>query len=238
MPDLSDEERRVIAYSLRHARGQYRSERASQLSGVPQRTIYDWRREKVFLTDFPLARPATWSYRDLVLLRLLAWLRQGGMQRPLAAEKVASVRAQLSAGLEIRQIHATRAEIVLSGDPEAGFDDDKDSFLPFSNFYDLLATFDLHEPIEELRSVSRVDLWAPDLVAPSTHSRISPWVLAGDPCVVNSRIPTAAIFALRTERNLPAASVVELYPGLSPSAVEDVTDLERRLRGAEEPLAA
>ena len=238
MPDLSDEEQRVIAYSLRHARGRYGSERASQLSGVPQRTIYDWRSEKVFVADYPTAKPATWSYRDLVLLRLLAWLRQGGMQRPMAAEKVASVRDQLSAGLEIRHIHATRTDIVLSGDPEAAFADDKDNFLPFSNFYDLLATFDLHEPIEELRSTSRNDVWAPDLVAPSQHSRISPWVLAGDPCVVNSRIPTAAIFALRTERGLPTASVVELYPGLSTSAVEDVTNLERRLRSADEPLAA
>lgn len=228
----------MIAHSLRHPRGRYGSERASQLSGVPQRTIYDWRSEQVFLTDYPAARPATWSYRDLVLLRLLAWLRQGGMQRPLAAEKVASVRAQLSAGTDVRRIHATRTDIVLSGDPDARFDDDRDSFLPFTNFYDLLATFDLHEPIEELRSASRDDAWAPDLVAPSEHSRISPWVLAGDPCVANSRIPTAAIFALRTERDLPVASVVELYPGLSASAVEDVTGLERRLRSVDEPLAA
>ena len=127
---------------------------------------------------------------------------------------------------------------MLSGDPETRFDDDKDSLLPFANFYDLLATFDLREPIEELRSTARKDVWAPDLVAPSQHSRISPWVLAGDPCVANSRIPTAAIFALRTERNLPAASVVELYPGLSASAVEDVISLERRLRSVDEPLAA
>ncbi|MCY4422005.1 MAG: hypothetical protein OXC06_02925 [Acidimicrobiaceae bacterium] len=238
MPDLSDEERLVVAYSLRHARGRYGSERASQLSGIPQRTIYDWRREKVFLTDYPLERPATWSYRDLVLLRLLAWLRQGGMPRPRAAEKVASVRSQLSEGRDIRQIHATRAEIILSGDPGTRFDDDKESLLPFSNFYELLSTFDLHEPIRELRSVSRKDVWAPNLIAPSQHSRISPWVQAGDPCVADSRIPTAAIYALRTERNLPVGSVVELYPGLREPVVEDVTRLERRLRGVDEPLAA
>lgn len=228
----------MVAYSLRNARGRYGSERASQLSGVPQRTIYDWRHEGVFLTDYPDARPAAWSFRDLVLLRLLAWLRQGGMHRPLAADKVAAVRAQLSDGLEIRHIHATRTSIVLSGDPDARFDDDRDNFLPFTDFYDLLATFDLHEPIEELRSAARETVWAPDLVAPSQHSRIVPTVLAGDPCVVNSRIPTAAIFALRTERDLPVAAIVDLYPTLSEPAVEDVNALERRLRLLDQPLAA
>jgi len=233
VPTLSDTDRQTIAYALRHPRGRYAAERAAQLSGVPKSTIYYWRRNGILISDFPNADPALWSYRDLVLLRLLAWLRQGGMQRPLAAEKTVSIRDQLTAGHEVRRIHATKTDIVMSGEADDDFVDDRENLLPSSDFYDLLSTFDLYEPIDELRSASRGRVWAPDLVTPSEHSMISPWVLAGDPCVERSRIPTSAIYALRTERELPAEAIVELYPGLSVSAVEDVTRLERRLRGVE-----
>ena len=234
MAELSERERRAVAYSLRNPRGRYSSSRAAQLSGVPQRTIYDWLHKGIYPTDYPDARPATWSYRDLVLLRLLAWLRQGRMQRPLAAEKVASVRTQLSRGLDIQRIHATRSEVLISGDPDTRYEDDSERLLPFEDFYQLLNTFDVLEPVEELRPGSRGDVWAPDLVTPSLHSTISPWVMAGEPCVKNSRIPTATLFALRTERNLPVELIVRLYPGLDQLAVEDVTNLERRLRRDDE----
>ncbi|MEM8618933.1 MAG: DUF433 domain-containing protein [Actinomycetota bacterium] len=230
MTSLSERERATIAFALRHPRGRYDATRTAQLSGVPRSTVYDWRRGGIYNSDYLRASPAIWSYRDLVMLRLLAWLRQGGMARPTAAEKTASVREQLSAGVEIRRIHATATDVVLVTDEGRDALDDRDNLLPSSDFYALLGTFDLFEPIEELRSKPSAAVWAPNLVTPSDHSSISPWVLAGDPCVEHSRIPTAAIYALRTERELPVEAVVELYPGITADAVEDVTDLEGRLR--------
>ena len=228
----------MIAYALRHPRGRYNAERTSQLSGVPKSTVYDWRRDQILVPDFTAANPVTWSYRDLVLLRLVAWLRQGGMARSLAAEKVSSVRRQLSAGAEVRSIHATKWDVVLNDVHGVGLDDDRDNLLPSPEFYSLLGTFDLHEPIEELRPGRDQQLWAPDLVTPSTHSAISPWVLAGDPCITGTRIPTASIFALRTERALSNDAIVSLYPGLNVEAVDDAVGLERRLRGGQELSAA
>jgi uncharacterized protein (DUF433 family) len=221
--ELTDAERKSIAYALRHPRGRYTAERAAQLSGVPKSTVYDWRRESVYEPDFSAGRPVMWSYRDLALLRLLAWLRQGGMDRPVASEKVSSVKAQLSAGLD-----------------EARLEDDRENILPWTDFSRLLGTFDLHEPIDELRSARRGPVWAPDLVTPSQHSYISPWVVAVDPCIERTRIPTAAIHALHAERALPLEAIVELYPGLTTEAASDAIRLERRLRGfdAPEPVAA
>ena len=239
--ELSPGERQTIAYALRHPRGRYTAERASQLSGIPKSTVYDWRRDAVLVPDYPAASPTMWSYRDLVLLRLLAWLRQGGMPRPVATDKVASVRKQLTRGLDVRLIHATRSDIVLSdGLGGTDFEDDRDNLLPSADFYSLLGTFDLLEPIEELRSARNRPIWAPDLVTPSTHSVISPWVLGGDPCITRSRIPTSAVFALSTERRLPVNAIVELYPGLTADATVDAIGLERRLRGLDhtEPIAA
>jgi uncharacterized protein (DUF433 family) len=179
-----------------------------------------------------------WSYRDLVFLRLLAWLRQGGMQRSLAAAKVDDLRRQLSEGVEVRNIHATKWDVVLNDTHGDALPDDRDNLLPSHEFYSLLGTFDLHEPIEELRSRRHEAVWAPDLVTPSEHSGISPWVLAGDPCVRQTRIPTASIFALHTERALSPVAIVSLYPGLSVEAVDDVIALERWLRGGAEVIAA
>lgn len=232
MTTLTAADRRTVAYALRHPRGRYAIDRASQLSGVPKSTIYDWRRNAILVPDYVSANPVLWSYRDLVLLRLLAWLRQGGMPRPVAATKTQLVREQLTAGLDIRRVHATRSDVVLQGPDDEAVVDDRENLLPFTDFYELLSTFDLHEPIDELRSSSRPTVWAPHLVTPSEHSMISPFVLAGDPCIAHSRIPTAAIYALRSERALPVDAVVELYPGLSAASVEDATELEGRLRGA------
>jgi uncharacterized protein (DUF433 family) len=235
--ERSQSERKSIAYALRHPRGRYAAERASQLSGVPKSTIYDWRRVNVYEPDFTSASPAMWSYRDLVLLRLLAWLRQGGMDRPVAAQKVKLVKSQLSSGVEVQYIHATATDIILNGDGDDVIDD-RHNLLPFSDFFRLLSTFDLLEPIEELRNARRGPIWAPDLVTPSEHSFISPWVLAGDPCVERTRIPTSAIHALRVERALPAEAIAELYPGLTVEAANDAIELERRLRGLDIAAAA
>jgi uncharacterized protein (DUF433 family) len=121
--------------------------------------------------------------------------------------------------------------VVLDGRTDTNVVDDRYNLLPFTDFFQLLGSFDLHEPIKELRSSRRVDVWAPDLVTPSRHSLISPWVLAGDPCIARTRIPTSAVFALRTERGLPIDAIVELYPGITHEAAKDVIDLEVRLRG-------
>ena len=236
--ERSETERSMVAYALRHPRGRYNAERTSQLSGVPKTTVYDWRRDGILVPDFGAASPAMWSYRDLVLLRLLAWLRQGGMQRSLAASKVDDVRSQLSRGIDVRRVHATRWDLVLNDTSGKGLADDRDNLLPSPEFYSLLGTFDLHEPIEELRSKRGQPIWAPDLLTPSAHSAISPWVLAGDPCIAQTRIPTAAVFALHTERALSSSAIVSLYPGLTVEAVEDAVELERRLRGGSELVAA
>lgn len=235
--ELTESERRTVAYALRHPRGRYSADRAAQLSGIPKSTMYDWRRDGVLLPDYSGADPAMWSYRDLVLLRLVAFLRQGGMARPLAATKVSHVRDQLTHGVDVRFIRATRSDVIVD-DVYGGRVDDDRNLLPSTDFYDLLRPFDMHAPIEELRVSRDRAIWAPDLVTPSEHSVISPWVLAGDPCVARTRIPTSALFALSTERQLPVDAIVDLYPGLTPESAVDAIELERRLRGIELPEPA
>ena len=212
---------------LRRPRGHYGVQRTSQLSGIPQSTLYDWRSHRVYVPDYDAASPTGWSYRDLVFLRLLAWLRQRGMERPIASEQVARVRAEIEAGEPVRYLFASSRTLIAAGertDRVSG-----ENLLPFDRLEALFAHFDIAEPIKEL-GPSRHRLWAPDLVRPSKHSFIAPSVMAGDPCLNDTRIPTATVYTLRTERDLSSEDVVALYPELDIEAVEDAYDLEARLR--------
>ncbi len=56
--------------------------------------------------------------------------------------------------------------------------------------------------------------------------------MAGDPCLNDTRIPTATVYTLRTERDLSSEDVVALYPEMDVEAVEDAYGLEARLREA------
>lgn len=231
MPEMTDNAARPdLARLLRTARGHYSTDRAAQLSGIPKSTLYEWRRRSVYLPDFGAAKPMAWSYRDLVYVRVLAWLRsEAGTPRPVAAERVRLLKEHVAAGRPVTRLSADRDTLVV--------DDDLASPLHGHGrlFSDLLENFDLDTAAKDF--AGRTHLWGPDLVTPSPHTAISPWVLGGDPCITRTRIPSASIFALRSERGLTVADVVSLYEGLDKRAVEDAYHLEQRLRGTELQVA-
>jgi uncharacterized protein (DUF433 family) len=234
--ELDEKARKTVMYALRHPRGRYESGRASQLSGIPRSTVYEWRRHGIYVPDFDGETPTAWSYRDLVYLRLLAWLRQVGMERHTAAGQVSTIKKQVASGREIHYLFASKDTLV--ADEERTSRVTGHSLLPFDDLFELFRTFNLLEPIAELGGAEFGRLWAPDLVTPSSFTYISPWVMAGDPCVARTRIPTASIYALRKERGLESARIVELYSGLTVEAADDAYGLERRLRGQDPPDVA
>jgi uncharacterized protein (DUF433 family) len=225
------EQRSMLLHALRHPRGRYTAGRASQLSGVPQRTVYDWAKEKVLVPDYAQGRPMHWSYRDLVFLRLVAWLRSHGSDRVEAAERTRLVRQVLAESpVEVDHVR-TDGKVFLLGDESA---DRLTGAQVFSSMIGLFDTFDLELHIAEIHLPR---LWGPNLVSPTEHTYISPWVMGGEPCVEDTRIPTASLLALRDERGLSARQVVALYPGLSTNVVAEAWDLESRLRRIEAAAA-
>jgi uncharacterized protein (DUF433 family) len=230
---LSDDERDLVRRSLRSPRGRYEATRASQLSGVPRSTIYDWAREKVLRPDYVAARPMTWSYRDLVLLRLTVWLRAQGMARDLVTKRVAEVRRLLSEGdLRAARVRADAQHVFLHGD-----DVDLSGQSVLAGLLPFIDEFRLVEgaaAIEELRG--RVG--GPNLVRPSARTRISAWVMAGDPCIRDTRLPTASLWGLHEARGLSVLAITRLYPGIEADDVEDALELEARLRQRSRAVAA
>lgn len=223
--NLSAEDRALVLRALKAPRGRYLAARAQQLSGVPARTLHDWATSDVLVPDWFKATPRGWSYRDIVFARLVAWLRSKHMDRATAAHRVRQLRALLM-DEEIRPEIMSDGSIFLIG----GEDVDRFSGQQaFDGLIELLDVFRLAAPIE---GVTQSELWGPSLVRPSEHTFISPWVLAGDPCVRGSRVPTATLYALRTERGLDVDAIHQLYEALPSESIRDALDLEARLRAA------
>jgi hypothetical protein len=222
---LTTEDRILVLRALRYPRGRYTAERAHQLSGVPTRTLHDWATAEVLVPDWRAASPRGWSYRDVVYVRLLAWLRGKHMERSAAADRVRHLRALLSTSEVDPTVHSD-GTIFLIGDERS------DRFTGQQAFDGVIGILDVFELTEPIEGVSRGELWGPSLVRPSEHTYISPWVLAGEPCVEKSRVPSATLHALHVERGLDTAGIQDLYEFLPVDAIEDALRLEARLRAA------
>ena len=244
--ELDVEEAAQIRTALKVPRGRYGADRASQLSGIPRSTLYWWARRPALEPDYVNAKPMLWSYRDLVFARLMGWLRVGGMPLDLAAERVAWLKERLRY-LKDETIGVVRVggRAMFLGPEDI---DQMTGQALLDGISSFLPSFDLLEPLEEgfsknhryvVAAVLPPELdrghyrgWAPNLVRPSPRTRISPWVQAGEPCVVNSRIPTGSIWALAEERNLTEDDINHLYPTLDKASILEALNLERRLRAA------
>ena len=80
--------------------------------------------------------------------------------------------------------------------------------------------------VTELRE--RGNLWGPDLRVPSTHTAIDPDVLAGEPFVRGTRIPTSSLESL-ADRGIADQRIADLYH-LDVGVVSEVRLLEASLR--------
>lgn len=221
---------RFLVRALREPRGRYTVTRASQLSGVPKRTLYDWAASGVVVPDFDESRPKQWSYRDLVLLRMMAWLRSHGMARPIAIERVDTFRDEFSRMPDGVAFAAIRSDgrSVFRGDSDV--DDFTGQALLDGSFLMFLDEFVLKVPIE-VPELGRRRLWGPDLRHPANRTYIDPWVMGGDPCIDDTRIPTSSLHALATQRGLTPSAIVDLYQGaISEDDVATASLLERSLQ--------
>lgn len=222
---LTAEDRVQVLSALRYPRGRYSAERAHQLSAVPARTLHDWATVGVLTPDWCAASPRGWSYRDVVYARLLAWLRSKQMHRTAAAERVRYLRELLSTSNIDPTVHSD-GTILLIGDEHS------DRFTGQQAFDGLVEVLDVFEMTEPIEGASRGELWGPSLLRPSAHTYISPWVLGGEPCVDDSRVPSATLHALSVDRGLDATRIHDLYEFLPVEAIEDALHLEARLRAA------
>lgn len=226
---LTEGERADFLHALRAPRGRYEARRAAQLSGVPERTIYHWALQGIVVPDHMDGRPKAWSYRDLVYLRLTAFLRGHRVDLRDAAALVAKLRADfVDQKLEIQTtVSAAQGAYALGAGMRV---DELTGQGAFDNMVDLVGTFNVAAALEE--SAPQRRYWGPHLVRPSSRVSISPWVMSGEPVIKGSRIATVSLLRLHTDRGLSAVDIANLYPTVEAGDVQDALELEQRLRQA------
>lgn len=221
--DRTDEERVLMRDALLRPVGRYGSERASQLAGIPRRTLNHWCYTGVYEPDFPGGR--FWSYRDLVLVRVLAWLRSKGMAPKDAADRVRTLKHRLEdPSVSFTSIRSQGRELLAGTEAM--------DYMTGELLMPEVVKFFSQQTLSLQLDRGASTRWWPDLVRPNAHVAIRPLVMSGEPCIIGTRITTQAMFELAEGRGLSPADIVNLYPGRTVDEVTEAIGLERRLREA------
>jgi uncharacterized protein (DUF433 family) len=205
--------------SLELGRGCYDTRRAAALAGVPMRTLHYWAQRGLYRPSIsPEPRVRLWSWFDLLALRAIDWLRQGDEDR--AKVSVQRVRQALEE-LDFRQIPRSRLHSFLwvSRSGELFIEQDDVVFRAAPGRQTLMP--DTLNPIQPYND-------APDLLEPRPRLRIIPGKLLGEPHIVDTRIPSAAIFTLHRQ-GYSTQDILAFYPDVTNDDIADAIDLERAL---------
>lgn len=206
----------------------YPADRAAALAGVPKTTLYYWARTGLVEPGVSRTRVKWWSYSDLLVLRLVEWLRKDkpDLRLPrssmrevrLAVESTQDIGEQLRSGRLVVHVRRAGGGLVL----QTG----EDLFVPLATnlVQGLLDTeVDLVSSFEAFRGIV-----GPDLAEPRPSLRIIPGKLSGEPHVAGTRIGTKALAALGS-RGFDAERIAELYPDVTSTSIHEALDLEEQL---------
>jgi DNA-binding transcriptional MerR regulator/uncharacterized protein (DUF433 family) len=213
------------------SRGVYDAPRAAALAGVPESTLHYWARKGIYRPSIsPDPRVRHWSWSDLLTLRVIDWLRRDkGLDEP-ARVSILRIRQALDEldrrGLDRSRLHEVA---VVSRRGELFFEiPEKGTIRAAPGQQGAWGhVLQLVYPYQK----------GPDLLTPRPHLRIIPGKLHGEPHVIDTRIPSAAIYALARSGYSPAQIRV-VYPEAPQDAIDEAIDLERSIDPAHASDAA
>ena len=207
--------------------GAYAAERAAALSGVPKSTIHWWARNDILVPQVSPTKVKLWSYADLMSLRVIYWLRrkkttEKGTEIPRSSMRAVRRALKFLETLDVSPWHAAGSTLFVdeSGKiymkPPTGLQDlegqrEQDDFL------NLVAPFATAEGTR-----------GPDLVRPRPELRIVPGRISGSPHIVDTRIETRALAALKDD-GFDEGAIHKLYPYVSAKQIAQALDLEAQL---------
>lgn len=163
-----------------------------------------------------------WSYGDVLVLRLIDWLRQDKDPGSFPRSPMARIRALLSS------VEAL-GEVLEEGLPVA-----VDSTGTIVLHLDGIQHIPVGRAALQARMGLDLDLLlpyrdrGPDLRWPRPSLRIIPGKLSGQPHVGETRIETAALAAL-SARGFTSLDIIELYPVLTLDNVAEAIQLEQQI---------
>lgn len=200
-------------------RGVYDADRAAALAGVPKSTLHYWARHDYYVPSIsPEPRTRLWSWLDLLSLRAIDWLRKGEKatgRRRVDVREIGRALTELDS-LEIprERLHAF---LVLSTSGKL--------FVQLAEDRLVLAAPGQQEAISDMVDLVRAYETGPDLLVPRPFLRIIPGKLHGEPHLRDTRIPSAALYALYRD-GYDLQQLMSMYPAATEGGIRDAIELE------------
>ncbi|UQE75108.1 DUF433 domain-containing protein [Gordonia sp. PP30] len=184
------------------------------LTGVTRSQLDNWRRTELLIPEVNPTRPPLYSFRDLVALRTVAWLRTS-----TSLQKVRRAFAQLEE-FDLTD-HPSAYKFAVGGGSiavwtDAGFMD----LVKTPGQYQLYTLADMFRPFN-----NRNDEPIVDFQRPRPTLTVDPRKLGGWPTIDGTRVPFDTVAdALSGDLPISEEQVRAFYPGVSPSAAHDALD--------------
>ncbi|GAA4607962.1 hypothetical protein GCM10023195_30720 [Actinoallomurus liliacearum] len=191
----------------------YSTRMAAALSGATVGQLRTWRQDRgngPILRPELAAKPALYSFRDVLALRAFAHLRQD-----VSLQKIRKALANLKKIGEVDHLSgyslvADDDSIVLVGD------DDHATDLVKRPGQRVIAT--MADILQEF--APRAGVVVPHLLHPKQHVSVDPETQGGQPVITGTRVPFDAVAELM-EDGIPPEKIADYYPGVTADAARD-----------------
>lgn len=193
---------------------------ASQLTGVTPHQLRRLRQQGTLIPEVQSYRPPVYSFRDLVALRTIAWLRaEVSAQRIRTAFEQMDVHQLTEHPSEYRFVTVGRdiaielpdgGQLTLTG--PAGIEVPKTFaavFEPFTNFR--------NDPVVDFRN-------------PRPGLEVRSGRQGGTPTVLGTRIPYDEIARVIDGETVTVDNIADFYPSVTPDAARDALDFDRAVK--------
>lgn len=191
----------------------YEPKIAAALSGITAKRLAYWRRTRVLVPELSTKRPVLYSYRDLVALRTVAFLRDDrSLQRIRQALRTMADIGETEHLASYRLVSQGRRSIALVKDDGAvDLVERPGQTLTVVKLGDVLQSFPLG------------DIEVPNLARPREHISVDPGVRGGRPVVAGTRVPYELIAGL-VHDGVPPEEVATFYPSVDAASARDAAD--------------
>ena len=197
-------------------------ELASTLTGASVNTLRRWRRDGIFAPELSPMRPMLYSFRDLVALRSVCYLRS-----EVSLQKIRRALANLSEQDFTR--HLSEYQFATDGKTvvlwtEDGFIDIVDKPCKFN----VVTLVEIYRPF-----TNQAEKPVVDFEKPRKRIEVAPGRLGGFPTIEGTRIPYDTVARLQQgPKAVRPEDVKRFFPGVTKGAALDALNFDEEVRAA------
>jgi uncharacterized protein (DUF433 family) len=195
---------------------------ASVLTGATNSQLRSWRSKGLVVPEVSDARPTLYSFRDLVWLRTLVFLRS---RTSLQRISIARVNLDL---VDLTE-HPSKYRFATNGKTII-VDDGAGTVIDLVKKPGQADSFTFEEISEAFTDFRGRDVV--DFRRPSTHIEVELGRLGGWPTIEGTRVPYDLVARLVDNRTVFASDIQSFYPSVSAAAAEDAVQFDSRIKAA------